>query len=158
MVECLEALQPTCRLYIQFFPFRHLVSSFRKTIDWLCNDLRGRFRSTFHFLTLLCITVCKNLNYLSSVYFLALLNDFDCLETSRRKAISLPGQTCYHPHIPVNIWLVIKIKKATGLYITVASMDENFSSTVSYRSFPGKELFASKVVQKCVGEFLLLYL
>lgn len=78
VVECLEALQPTCRLYIQFFPFRHLVSCLRKTIDWVCHDLRGRFR--------------------------ILLDNFNCLETARRKAISLPGQPCYNSKIPVNIW------------------------------------------------------
>ena len=45
VVECLESLQSTCYFYHEFFPYRHLVTSLRKSVDWACQDLRGRFRS-----------------------------------------------------------------------------------------------------------------
>lgn len=47
VVECLEALQTECYYYEDFFPFRHLVRSLRRSIDWVCTPehLRSRFRS-----------------------------------------------------------------------------------------------------------------
>ncbi|XP_046655485.1 uncharacterized protein LOC124349033 [Daphnia pulicaria] len=79
VVECLEALQTECYYYEDFFPFRHLVRSLRRSIDWVCTPehLRSRFRT--------------------------LLNAFNCLETARQKASS-KGHPCFKPNIPVNIW------------------------------------------------------
>ncbi|KZS11749.1 Uncharacterized protein APZ42_023460 [Daphnia magna] len=89
VVECLEDLQPDCYYYNEFFPFRHLVASLRKSINWVCTPehLRSRFRT--------------------------LLNAFSCLETARQQASS-QGQPCFHPNIPANIWQrIVRLQSGT---------------------------------------------
>ena len=106
VVECLEDLQPTCHYYNEFFPFRHLVTSLRKSIDWVCTPehLRSRFRSKQKVVS---TTVFFLLIFFFILWSTALLNSFDCLETARRKASS-NGAKCFHPHVPVNIWYHIQ--------------------------------------------------
>jgi len=91
VVECLESLQSTCYFYHEFFPFRHLVTSLRKSVDWVCQDLRGRFRT--------------------------LLQAFDCIERARLGASgsSEPAVSpCYHSNIPANIWQrIVRLQSST---------------------------------------------
>lgn len=90
VVECLESLQSTCYFYDEFFPYRHLVTSLRKTVDWVCGDLRGRF--------------------------LNLLSAFHCTESARLRSSKSEVSPCYHSNIPANIWQrIVRLQSSTEI-------------------------------------------
>lgn len=126
VVECLESLQSTCYFYHEFFPYRHLVTSLRKTIDWVCQDLRGRFRN--------------------------LLSAFNCIETARLSSSELVTSPCYHSNIPANIWQrIVRMQSSTEICGPLRSHLQCVQETEDFKHCPK----AAQPVYKEVNELFL---